>query len=202
MNHRCACVAVLAVCALAPASLGHPEYVTAFRNAYPSSTLLTRMASEAGQNCYVCHHPNGSSYSKSGNCYRMALKARLDAGRSIAQAIADIDGDDSDGDGVSNHDEILCVRTDMAGHIGYSPGLVGPTGTDPCTTTSSMDTAVTNHSETPCRADFNGADGVTVQDIFDFLNAWFAGNPAANFNGGLLEVQDIFDFLNAWFVGC
>lgn len=24
-------------------------------------------------------------------------------------------------------------------------------------------------------ADFNGADGITAQDIFDFLNAWFAG---------------------------
>ncbi|HVU64878.1 MAG TPA: hypothetical protein VHC70_12935 [Phycisphaerales bacterium] len=28
-----------------------------------------------------------------------------------------------------------------------------------------------------CSADFNGVDGVTPQDIFDFLNAWFAGCP-------------------------
>jgi hypothetical protein len=41
-----------------------------------------------------------------------------------------------------------------------------------------------------------------VQDIFDFLNAWFAGNANADFNGGGLAVQDIFDFLNAWFSGC
>jgi hypothetical protein len=27
------------------------------------------------------------------------------------------------------------------------------------------------------RADFNGMDGINVQDIFDFLNAWFAGCP-------------------------
>jgi hypothetical protein len=54
-----------------------------------------------------------------------------------------------------------------------------------------------------CRADFNHDGHVAVQDIFDFLNAWFAGSPAANFNGvNGLEVQDIFDFLNAWFVGC
>ena len=26
-----------------------------------------------------------------------------------------------------------------------------------------------------CTVDFNGVDGVTSQDIFDFLNAWFAG---------------------------
>jgi hypothetical protein len=55
----------------------------------------------------------------------------------------------------------------------------------------------------PCGPDFNGMDGVTVQDIFDFLNAWFAGNPRADYNGvDGITVQDIFDFLNAWFVGC
>jgi hypothetical protein len=54
----------------------------------------------------------------------------------------------------------------------------------------------------PCAPDFNHSGGLEVQDIFDFLNAWFAGNPAADFNGGGLAVQDIFDFLNAWFAGC
>jgi hypothetical protein len=202
MNYRCARVAAVASLVCAPAALGHPEYVTAFRNAYPTSTLLTRVASETGQSCYVCHHPSGSSYSKAGNCYRMALKARIDAGRTIAQALADVDPLDSDGDGVSNHDEILWVRTDLPGEVGYSPGLVGATGTDPCTTTSLVGTPVTNHAETPCRADFNHIDGVTVQDIFDFLNAWFAGSAAADFNGGGIDTQDIFDFLNAWFAGC
>jgi hypothetical protein len=65
-----------------------------------------------------------------------------------------------------------------------------------------------NMSVTPkpvvvCRADFNGVNGLTVQDIFDYLSAWFAGNPIADFNGvNGLGVQDIFDFLNAWFAGC
>ncbi len=54
----------------------------------------------------------------------------------------------------------------------------------------------------PCAADFDHSGTLTVQDIFDFLNAWFAGNPAADFNGGGLTVQDIFDYLNAWFAGC
>ncbi|HMN40288.1 MAG TPA: immunoglobulin domain-containing protein, partial [Phycisphaerales bacterium] len=58
-----------------------------------------------------------------------------------------------------------------------------------------------------CAADFNADCVLEVQDIFDFLNAWFAGDPAANFNGSTgfppdLEIQDIFDFLNAWFAGC
>jgi subtilisin family serine protease len=56
--------------------------------------------------------------------------------------------------------------------------------------------------EVYCSADFNLSGTVEVQDIFDFLNAWFAGNLAADFNGGGISVPDIFDFLNAWFGGC
>jgi probable HAF family extracellular repeat protein len=55
----------------------------------------------------------------------------------------------------------------------------------------------------PCVVDFDGMNGVQVQDIFAYLNAWFAGEARADFNGvGGLSVQDIFDFLNAWFAGC
>jgi subtilisin-like proprotein convertase family protein len=57
-----------------------------------------------------------------------------------------------------------------------------------------------------CYADFNKNGTLQVQDIFDFLNSWFAGSPFAKVggdgSGGVLAVQDIFDFLNAWFAGC
>jgi hypothetical protein len=54
-----------------------------------------------------------------------------------------------------------------------------------------------------CPADYNGDGIVGVQDIFDFLNDWFAGELDADANlSCTLEVQDIFDYLNAWFVGC
>ena len=54
-----------------------------------------------------------------------------------------------------------------------------------------------------CRADFNGDGRATVQDIFDFLSAFFSQNPQADFNrSGLVTVQDIFDFLAVWFRGC
>jgi hypothetical protein len=54
-----------------------------------------------------------------------------------------------------------------------------------------------------CPADFNNSGGVSVQDIFDFLTAWFANSPLADFNNsGAATVQDIFDFLTAWFAGC
>jgi len=60
-----------------------------------------------------------------------------------------------------------------------------------------------------CPADFDcsggpgGTGGVTVQDIFAFLSAWFAQSPSADFDGnGTIAVPDIFAFLAAWFAGC
>lgn len=52
-----------------------------------------------------------------------------------------------------------------------------------------------------CLLDINQDHVISVQDIFDFLNFWFAGNVAkADWNrSGTMEVQDIFDFLNDWF---
>ena len=56
-----------------------------------------------------------------------------------------------------------------------------------------------------CFANYNKVNGVTVQDIFDFLADWFAGSPFANTGGtgaaGPLAVQNIFDFLTDWFNG-
>ncbi len=55
----------------------------------------------------------------------------------------------------------------------------------------------------PCPADFNGSGTVTVQDVFDYLSAYFAGLPSADINGvGGLTVQDVFDFLVLYFAGC
>ena len=54
-----------------------------------------------------------------------------------------------------------------------------------------------------CVADFNGSGAVTVQDIFDFLSAYFGNEASADFNrSGAISVQDIFDFLAAYFIGC
>lgn len=54
-----------------------------------------------------------------------------------------------------------------------------------------------------CRADFNGVGGVTVQDVFDFINAWMAGHPAADVDDDRrVTVPDIFGFLSMWFAGC
>lgn len=54
-----------------------------------------------------------------------------------------------------------------------------------------------------CPADFNDSGTVTVQDIFDFLAAYFANSLSADFNNsGSVTVQDIFDFLSAYFTAC
>jgi hypothetical protein len=56
-----------------------------------------------------------------------------------------------------------------------------------------------------CKCDTNSNGVLEVQDIFDFLNLWFAGDPRGDFNGNGLTVQDIFDFLSCWFaspLGC
>jgi hypothetical protein len=54
-----------------------------------------------------------------------------------------------------------------------------------------------------CRADHNADGTLAVNDIFQFLNDWFAGLPNADFDGmGGLQVADVFAFLNAWFAGC
>ncbi|MCC6320038.1 MAG: hypothetical protein IT438_01210 [Phycisphaerales bacterium] len=55
----------------------------------------------------------------------------------------------------------------------------------------------------PPAADFNNSGTLSVQDLFDFLSAYFAGDLAADINtSGGLSVQDVFDFLAAYFGGC
>jgi hypothetical protein len=54
-----------------------------------------------------------------------------------------------------------------------------------------------------CPADFDCSEGLSVEDIFAYLDAWFAGNAAADLDADPgLQTNDIFAFLNAWFSGC
>ncbi|MBY0311419.1 MAG: hypothetical protein K2W85_05075 [Phycisphaerales bacterium] len=53
---------------------------------------------------------------------------------------------------------------------------------------------------TVCTLDVNKDRRIDVQDLFEFLNAWFTGLPAGDFNrSGGNDVSDLFDYLNAWF---
>ncbi len=70
--------------------------------------------------------------------------------------------------------------------------------TDACGSTPSS--AATMQS---CIADFDCSGLSNVQDIFEYLNAWFVSDPRADIDGGGgAGVADIFEYLNAWFAGC
>ena len=57
--------------------------------------------------------------------------------------------------------------------------------------------------KTPCVGDFNGDSVAGVQDIFDFLAAWFNSSPLTDVdNSGSVSTQDLFTFLASWFAGC
>jgi len=63
-----------------------------------------------------------------------------------------------------------------------------------------------NNTMPCCKADFNRTGSVSVQDLFDFLAAWFGrlatadvnGNPPGSGNANV-TVQDLFDYLALWF---
>jgi V8-like Glu-specific endopeptidase len=54
-----------------------------------------------------------------------------------------------------------------------------------------------------CRANFNLSGGVSIDDLFIFLNAWFRADPRTDAtDSGNVSIDDIFVFLNLWFTGC
>jgi len=217
MTRRTMVGAALVACVLASQANATNTIRNAFTARYPTTTLLTRTTAATGSACYVCHQPPNTS--AAGNCYKDALTARLNAGRTAAQAIADVENMDSDGDGVSNLDEITAPRADMPGQIGYNPGLIGPTGADPCSANSS--TPVTNQLETPppprCVADFDDGSGtgtpdggVTIDDLLYYLGIFEQGVTAADVDDGSatgtpdggVTIDDLLYFLIRFEAGC
>lgn len=88
-----------------------------------------------------------------------------------------------------------------------SVDLVRDPRTDTAFNNANVDLVKLSLSPMPCASpysgDFNDSGIISVQDVFDFLVAWFAGTPDANINSvGGVTVQDVFDFLFAWFNGC
>lgn len=184
-----------------------PFYYNAWVARYPTSTIPARMSALAGSACYTCHTP--PSTSEEGSCYRLDIRARLQLGLSIEQALAAVEWLDSDSDGVPNVVEILTPRTDRPGGIGYHAGLVGPTGLSPCGPTPTV--PVTNQLETPawCYANCDESAGspvLTANDFLCFLNAYASGVLYANCDGSavqpVLTANDFLCFLNRYAAGC
>jgi hypothetical protein len=87
---------------------------------------------------------------------------------------------------------VNCTVTNAASCV--APGRFDP---------GSLTCGTVGNPTTCCPANINGTDGVSVQDIFDFIGLWFANAPRGDFNGaGGITLQDIFDFLTAYFTGC
>lgn len=64
--------------------------------------------------------------------------------------------------------------------------------------------AGTNSTTPCCRADFNKTGGITIQDVFGYLTAWFAASPSADYdtNGANPPtIQSLTSYLAAWFAG-
>lgn len=86
--------------------------------------------------------------------------------------------------------------------------LVGVSGVDEgayhCVVSNACGSAESDAAElTICPADINSSGSLTVQDVFDFLGAYFAGEQAGDFNGnGMRDLQDVYDFVAAYFAGC
>lgn len=88
---------------------------------------------------------------------------------------------------------------------GFFPGFDDPTTETP------REFRFDNLTWTPvlycCPTDLNGDGQNSVDDLFNYLNAWFIGDrtadPRTDFNlSGAIDISDLFLYLNAWFTGC
>jgi hypothetical protein len=185
-----------------------PMYGDAWIARYPTSTLPQRMEAITGSWCNACHIP--TTLQSEGSCYRLDLRERLyTTPMTIEEAIVDLEWRDSDSDGVPNIVEILMNRSDLPGHVGYSPGLIGPLGTSPCGPAPTV--PVSNQSETPawCYANCDGSIGspmLTPNDFLCFINRYAEASLFANCDGSTatpaLTPNDFQCFLNAYATGC
>ncbi|MGB5409533.1 MAG: choice-of-anchor D domain-containing protein, partial [Thiogranum sp.] len=92
-----AALAVLAALVAAPQAQARSPYLSTWQGIYEP----TQTDNNAG-GCQVCHGPGTGTV----NPYGEDIRALFDGGTSIANAINQIDGDDSDGQGDSNGTEI------------------------------------------------------------------------------------------------
>jgi hypothetical protein len=54
-----------------------------------------------------------------------------------------------------------------------------------------------------CVGDFNHAGGVTVEDLFGYLEAWLSGNPQADANAdGQTGFEDLTIYIQSFLGGC
>jgi hypothetical protein len=99
----------------------------------------------------------------------------------------------------------VCCRGTVCTTGVTQANCVSPGGTVGAAFSSQASCNASGNSVSPCcYADFNKSGGLSVGDIFDYLNAWFTGSPFCKVAGDGVaspSVQDIFNFLGIWFAG-
>jgi hypothetical protein len=102
---------------------------------------------------------------------------------------------------------VCCRGTTCA--IGVTQaGCTAPSGVGAKYTTAGASSGCNagNNAKTPCcYADFDKLNGANLDDVFIYLNAWFAGSPYCKIAGdgsATPSLDDIFQYINIWFAGC
>jgi hypothetical protein len=173
--------------AIPPPAAARPPIRTAFFNRYANAvgSQLDNLPSKPGH-CGVCHFDFNGGGTR--NPYGVAIQARLDAGRTNAQAIADVESFESDGDGYTNLVEITdettysntptfpgltqankgsTLNVPLAEIEPYLTPMTGPDTTPPAVTVSSPNggevlTAETTHVITFTATDANGIARINI----------------------------------------
>lgn len=91
-------------------------------------------------------------------------------------------------------DAPICQNLDVATTI---------TVTSSSVTTAGIATLVASGPrQAVCRCDVNGTGGLSIDDLFIYLNLWFSNAPGSDFDGmNGTSIDDLFLFLNCWFSG-
>ncbi len=125
-------VSIAAICLLAMVFISSNAFArgtvyNAWSDLYPSSQSGINVTDGTGKNCSFCHET--SSGGNGWNGYGWAVKAGMDAGLSATNAILAVEGNDSDGEGNSDIDEINVSSqpgwTSGANAIYYKDGSTG-----------------------------------------------------------------------------
>jgi hypothetical protein len=98
--------------------------------------------------------------------------------------VADVNGDNKPDIVVPNRDADTTVV--LINGLSGSGGGIGGGGTTP-----------------PCAVDWDHDGSVTVRDIFEYLNGWFAGDERCDFDhNGHRGADDVIEYIGAWMNGC
>jgi hypothetical protein len=126
------------------------------------------------------------------------------------------EGDPVDLDGNGSFDDDAYIRTFRDDRISLSNGVLAfvveiRSAANSCGgAVKAADAVIFVTLAVPCPGDFNNSGNVDADDLFDFLDAWFASNPSMPMDmnwdarvdvdgNNQIDADDLFTFLDIWF---